>query len=317
MPGGYHHLTYEQRCQIAVLKGQTTQIEIARIIGVHRSSISREVRRNGIANSYDFGLAQHKSEAKRILIKHPFKMTPDNIRLIEERLVQKWSPEQIAGYFKLNKIMDISHESIYQHIWADKANGGALYQHLRHAGKKYNKRGAKTSGRGLIPNRIDIEQRPKVVEEKSRIGDIEGDTIIGAQHVGAILSYVDRNSKYTKLALMSDKKMESVIVATEQTLAPFKSRLHTLTFDNGKEFAGHQNLAEMLGVDCYFAKPYHSWERGLNEHTNGLVRQYFPKQTRFDTLTSEMVQDVEDALNFRPRKILGYKTPHEVFFSDA
>ena len=318
MPKGYHHLTYEQRCQIETLKGRVSQAEIAKKIGVNRSTIFRELGRNSGPAGYFFKQAQELSIAKRKMASHvALKMTPSSIELIEKRLAEKWSPDQISGYFKAHGIMDISHESIYRHVWADKALGGALYKHLRRTGKKYNRRGAKMAGRGLIPYRVDIDQRPKIVEEKVRIGDIEGDTIIGAQHKGAILSYVDRHSKYTKLALLPNKKAESVLIGTKQTLLPFKHRLHTLTFDNGKEFAGHADLAQILGVNCFFAKPYHAWERGLNEHTNGLIRQYFPKSMPFDILCHARVQEVEDALNSRPRKILGYKTPREVFFSDA
>lgn len=318
MPRGYNHLTYEQRCQIAALKGRLSYSEIGGIIGVHRSSICREIARNSGPAGYFYEQAQEITIAKRKIARSVvLKMNDLNIALIEEKLMEKWSPEQISGYFKVNNVMQVSHESIYRHVWSDKAAGGKLYTCLRHRGKKYNKRGEKTAGRGLIPHRVDIEDRPKIVEEKSRIGDIEGDTIIGAQQKGAILSYVDRKSKYTKLALLPDKKAESVLIGTRQTLAPLKSRLHTITYDNGKEFAGHLSLSKMLKVSCYFAKPYHSWERGLNEHTNGLVRQYFPKGTPFDILTPVMVQDVEDALNFRPRKSLEYRTPHEVFFSDA
>ena len=318
MPIGYNHLTYEQRCQIATLKDRASHIEIAGIIKVDRSTVYREIARNRGPAGYFYKQAQELADAKRKLASSaPLKMTAANINLIENKLHEKWSPEQISGYFKVNNILHISPETIYQHVWTNKAVGGTLYRYLRHTGKKYNKRGAKTAGRGLIPNRTDIEDRPKIVETKSRIGDIEGDTIIGAKHKGAILSYVDRHSKYTKLALMPNKKSESVLIGTKQTLEQFKGRLHTITFDNGKEFAGHQDLSSLLTVSCFFAKPYHSWERGLNEHTNGLVRQYFPKSTPFDILTTAMVQDVEDALNFRPRKILGYKTPCEVFFSDA
>ena len=318
MPIGYNHLTYEQRCQIETLKDRASHIEISGIIKVHRSTVYREIARNSGPAGYFFKQAQELTIAKRKMASGTaLKMTSANIALIEEKLTEKWSPEQISGRFKVSNILQVSPETIYQHVWANKAAGGKLYRCLRHTGKKYNKRGGKTAGRGLIPNRTDIEDRPKIVETKSRIGDIEGDTIIGAQHKGAILSYVDRNSKYTKLALMPNNKAESVLLGTKQTLEQFKGRLHTITFDNGKEFAGHKDLSALLAVSCFFAKPYHSWERGLNEHTNGLVRQYFPKSTPFDILTTAMVQDVEDALNSRPRKILGYKTPCEVFFSDA
>jgi IS30 family transposase len=207
----------------------------------------------------------------------------------------------------------VSHETIYEYIWEDKKNGGGLYKHLRHHGKKYNKRAGKNAGRGLIPNRVDIEERPAIVEKKERTGDWEGDTIIGKDHVGAIVSLVDRATKMAKLVLVENKTAEVVTEAIETALSPVQDVVHTITLDNGKEFAMHEKVAASLNAKVYFAKPYRSWERPLNEHTNGLVRQYFPKKTRFDTLTEDEVKRVEDLLNNRPRKVLGYRTPLEVF----
>lgn len=187
---------------------------------------------------------------------------------------------------------------------------------MRHRGKKYNKRSAKSAGRGLIPGRIDIDQRPDIVEEKSRIGDWEIDTIIGKNHVGAIVSLVDRASKYTRIHLVPNKKASVVSAAIVSELKDLKGKTHTLTADNGKEFAKHAEIAASLNAEVYFAKPYASWQRGLNEHTNGLIRQYFPKKTRFDTITQQDVKKVEMLLNTRPRRILNFKTPTEVFFED-
>ena len=221
--------------------------------------------------------------------------------MVEEKLTQEqWSPDQISGWLMKNGAAAISHERIYQHVWEDKQNGGTLYVQLRHCGKKYNKRKGKTSGRGLIPNRVDIHQRPAIVAEKSRIGDWEADTIIGAGHKGIIMSHVDRKSKYTKLAKLPDKSANSVVRACGHILLPLADRIETITYDNGKEFASHAEIVAALGAKSYFAKPYHSWERGLNEHTNGLVRQYFPKGTDFSTLSNADVQWVEDKLNSRP-----------------
>ena len=184
---------------------------------------------------------------------------------------------------------------------------------MRHSGKKYNKRKGKNSGRGLIPNRVDIDQRPAIVAAKSRIGDWEADTIIGANHKGAVMSHVERRSKYTKLAKLPDKSANSVVHACRRVLLPLADRIETITYDNGKEFASHAKIATSLRALCYFAKPYHAWERGLNEHTNGLVRQYFQKGSDLSMLSDADVQRVEDKLNSRPRKILGYQTPREVF----
>ena len=273
MPKGYHHLTYEQRCQIESLKGILSQAKIAKKLGVHPSTVSKELKRNSGPAGYFLKPAQELARAKRKMASTaPSKMTESAIAQIEVRLKEKWSPEQIAGYFKMNELMSISHESIYRHVWADKKEGGTLYQNLRHSGKKYNKRGSKTAGRSLIPNRVDISLRPGIVEEKSRKGDIEGDLIIGTQQSGAILSHVDRRSKFTKLALLPDKKATSVLIAIEQTLGPWRDLILTITYDNGMEFSCHEAISKMLGISCYFARPYHSWERGLNEHTNGLCR---------------------------------------------
>ena len=211
MPEGYHHLTYEERCQIyALMQSGLSQAAIARQLGVHRSTIKRELDRNTGARSYRFKQAQEKASQKRKTAScAPRKMKPDLVKLIEEKLTQEqWSPDQISGWLMKNGAASISHERIYQHVWEDKKNGGTLYVQLRHRGKKYNKRKGKTSGRGLIPNRVDIDQRPAIVAEKSRIGDWEADTIIGAGHKGIIMSHVDRKSKYTKLAKLPDKSAD-------------------------------------------------------------------------------------------------------------
>ena len=211
--------------------------------------------------------------------------------------------------------MSISYETIYRYVWQDKRTGGMLYKHLRHSGKRYNKRSASNAGRGCIPNRIDIEQRPAIVETKSRIGDWEGDTIIGAKHQMAIVSHVDRCSKFTLLKKIERKTAENVSQVTVGRMQQLPHPVHSITYDNGKEFAGHEVIAKALNTTCYFAKPYHSWERGLNEHTNGLVRQYIPKSSDFTNISDADIQAIEDRLNHRPRKSLNYQTPFEIFFA--
>lgn len=316
MPKGYHHLTYTERCQLYTLKKRGDSVlEIAKFLQVDRSTIYRELQRNRGKRGYRFKQAHHKSVKRRYLASsHSHKMTPDLIVLVESKLRIQWSPEQIAGWLKKqDSSKSVSHETIYQHIWDDKKSGGELYKHLRHNGKKYNKKGARRSGRGCIPNRVDIEERPKIVEKKCRIGDWELDTIISKEHKGAIVSMVDRGSKLTKLVLVPTKSADNVTEALIRKLAPVKDFVLTLTADNGKEFAFHETVSQSLQSDFFFAKPYHSWERGLNEHTNGLVRQYFPKSLTFDTITQEQVEEVEKLLNNRPRKVLEYMTPIEAF----
>ena len=288
---------------------------IARQLEVHRSTIYRELKRNKGSRGYRFKQAQKKASNRRSQASsHRHKMTEATIQIIIEKIHLQWSPEQIAGFLKRERYPKvISGETIYQYIWKDKKKGGMLYKHLRHNGKKYNKRRSNKAGRGCIPNRVGIESRPEIVEKKCRLGDWELDTIIGKGHQGAIVSIVDRASKLTKLAKVSRKTAYEVKEAILSKLSSLKKFVLTLTADNGKEFASHQEIAKNLDGSFFFATPYHSWERGLNEHTNGLVRQYFPKSMAFDKITQSQLDAVEFLLNNRPRKVLKYSTPSEVF----
>ena len=316
MPGGYHQLTRDQRCQLCALKNSGESVaDIARQLTVHRSTIYRELNRNGDDQGYDYQQAQEMAyERKRTIVSCKYKMSEELIIFIESMLQQQWSPEQIAGWLKKQLGSQIvSHETIYKYIWANKRKGGKLYKELRHQGKKYNKRGSDKAGRGCIPGRVDIAERPMIVEEKSRLGDWEIDTIIGKEHKGAIVTMVERHSKFTLLAKVPNKTALEVKGALIRKLKDLTGCVHTLTADNGKEFAAHQEIAQELGASVYFARPYHSWERGLNEHTNGLVRQYLPKCERLDVVVDEAVQMIENLLNNRPRKVLQFNTPIEVF----
>lgn len=231
-------------------------------------------------------------------------------------LKQDWSPEQVSGALKQQGQPSASHERIYQHISADKLNGGDLYKHLR-CQKKRRKRYGKYDRRGQIPNRQSIDERPALVATKARLGDWEIDTIIGKNHQQAIVSVVERKSKLTYLAKVERNTEALVQAAVIKLLKPVAAYVHTITADNGREFAGHQAIAEALAAKFYFAHPYHSWERGLNEHTNGLVRQYFPKGSDLTTITDEQVQAVASRLNQRPRTTLGYQTPNALFFNPS
>lgn len=309
---GYPHLTYEQRCQIYALnKSGKSSRSIGQILGIHHSRVCRELRRNKGLRGYRYKQAQRLSEVRKI--RDNPKMTLELTSLIKEKLQLQWSPQQISGWLKRNGHGSISHERIYQHIWQDKKQGGDLYRNLRRRGKKYNKRIHKNSGRGLIPGRVDIDERPAIVDEQSRIGDWELDTIIGAGHKCAIVSMVERTTKFTRLRKVHNKSAREVTKSLVSALRPHKDKVLTLTSDNGKEFAGHFKVSEKLDADFYFAKPYHSWERGLNEHTNGLVRQYFPKNTCFEAISDKDIRKVENLLNNRPRAVLHYRTPAEVF----
>lgn len=313
MPKGYRHLTCAQRCQITVLLHRGLKKKtIATMLGVHRSTITRELQRNRSSPQYKHEYAQQQADIRRHLASSaPTSLTQQMKGIISFLLhTHQWSPEQISGWLRRCTTKRVSHESIYRFVWKDKQQGGLLYQHLRHGGKKYNHRKGKTSGRGCIPHRVDIALRPGIVERKVRLGDWEADTIIGNKHKGALLSCVDRVSKVSVLV-----KLPNTVAHGLRRIKSAGWPVHTLTFDNGKEFAGHKAIGAMLGADTFFATPYRSWERGLNEHTNGLVRQYFPKGCDFQNLTHEAVQMVENTLNLRPRKVLGFQSPLE--FAEA
>lgn len=314
MPKGYHHVTREIRSQIYALKATGSSLRaIAKIVERDVSTLSREISRNTGGRGYRYKQADEKAIERRAnASRTPKKLTPELIATVEANLLEKWSPDQISGRLKGEGIASVSYEAIYQHIWKDKRSGGTLFKHLRHHGKKYNKRSSGKAGRGCIPNRVDIDERPAIVEQKTRIGDWEGDTIIGVKHQGAIVSYVDRCSKFTFLKKIERKTAELVTQGTIETLGQEGLPVYTITYDNGMEFADHGSIATALQTSCYFAKPYHSWERGLNEHTNGLVRQYLPKKTDFTQVSDQEVQLIAEKLNNRPRKILNYRTPLEV-----
>lgn len=313
MPIGYQHVTRDQRSQIYAYKSMGLSLrDIAKNIEKNVSTVSREIARNTGLRGYRISQADSRSKERRSNASRTPKKLNDELKAeIDSKLLDEWSPEQISGRFKLDGVL-ISHESIYQHIWRNKRAGGQLHNHLRHSGKKYNKRSSGKSGRGCIPNRVDISLRPSIVEEKTRVGDWEGDTIISAGSRSAILSYVDRHTKFTLLKKIGKKTAENVRQATLEKMGALPVPVLTITYDNGKEFSGHQDIANDLNAQCFFAAPYHSWERGLNEHTNGLVRQYLPKLFDFNEVTDDEIQFIENRLNNRPRKVLQFKTPVEM-----
>lgn len=316
MPKGYHHLTYQKRCHIeALFKSGTSICKIASSLSVHRSTIYRELRRNGFKWVYLADYAQQKSAVRNSNAhKKAYKMDKKTVLTITRKLKIQWSPDQIQGGLKQQAGMThVSHETIYKLVWKDKREGGLLYRNLRRRGKKYSRNRA-NERRGKFSNRVDIDQRPAIVEEKTRIGDWELDTIVGADHSGGLLTVVDRASKYTIIVLLKNLTANEIYQALVTRLKPNKSKVFTLASDNGKEFSHHKQIEKTLKTKFFFAKPYHAWERGLNEHTNSLIRQYFPKKTRFDKIEKSEVIRVEKKLNHRPRKVLGYKTPSEVFW---
>ena len=310
----YQHLSLAERHYIEVEhKSGVSMTKIAQALNRSQSSISRELSRNTGQRGYRYQQA-HKRAAERHQTKaKAVKLTAEVKSLIKGYLEQDWSPEQIAGRLKQEGIISLHHETIYQYILADKKAGGKLYEHLRHHNKRYRKRYGSARNRSGIPNRVDIDERPEVANQRDRIGDWEADTIIGRHHQGAIVTLDERKSKLRLAAPLAGKKAELVKEAMLSLLSPIKAHVQTITFDNGKEFTQHEAVAKELECDTYFAKPYHSWERGQNENANGLLRQYFPKAMTLADVSVQQVLEAVHKLNTRPRKCLGFKTPAEVF----
>jgi IS30 family transposase len=310
----YTQLTQEQRYQIyAFLKAGFSQSAISIEIGVHKSTVNRELNRNKGKKGYRPKQAHNMAISRRRQAEKHISFTPEKMALIEHFILKDFSPEQISGFLNRTYDIKISHETIYQYLLTNKAHGGKLYKHLRRSNRKRKKRYGSYNQRGQIIGRISIDDRPAIVDTKKRIGDWEIDTIIGKGHKGAMLTAVDRKSKFTLIKNLTDRKADLVATELVNLLSPYCQKVFTITSDNGKEFARHDIIAKELKSEFYFAHPYHSWERGLNENTNGLIRQYFPKSTSFEIVTDQQVQKVMDRLNNRPRKTLGFATPNEIF----
>ena len=308
----YKQLTREERYQISVLlKAGLNQTEIAMILERHKSTISREIARNTGLRGYRPKQAQCLAEDRRYT-KVQSRISHTVWNDVRKLIREDWSPEQISLWLDVEKGISISHEWIYQYILQDKKQSGTLHRHLR-CQKQRRKRYGSYNRRGQLINRVSIDERPPIVDSRSRIGDWELDTIIGKNHKQAIVSLTERKSRFTLIQKVKRKTAQCVTDAIINLLAPFSDQVHTLTSDNGKEFADHKSIADKLNAKFYFAHPYASWERGLNENTNGLIRQYFPKKRDFKTITQKEINRVMDKLNNRPRKCLGIKTPNQVF----
>ena len=309
----YHQLTQAQRYQIyALRKTKHTLAKIADMIGVHKSSVSRELKRNQGQRGYRPQQA-HELAADRRQKAVP-RITGEVWDIVESLLRQEWSPEQISGRLKKEQDIRISHEWIYQHILVDKQAGGDLYKHLR-CHRKRRKRYGSYDRRGKLPNCRSIEERPACVNARKRLGDWEVDTMLGKQQKHAMLTLTERKSRFTLLGKVSRRTAQAVRRRVCKLLLPIQDKVHTLTSDHGKEFADHELIADTLQLKFYFAHPYAAWERGTNENTNGLLRQYFPKKSDFKTISNKKIEQITSKLNFRPRKTLRFKTPFEVFYN--
>ena len=309
----YHQLTETERYHIYGLKRAGLSITaIAKAVNRHKSTISREFKRNVLKKGWRPMLANQLAQSRKGS-KSPKRICPSTWKKVIHCLQLSWSPEQISARLKHESNILISHEWIYQYIYQDKTNGGSLYRYLCRK-KRYRKRQGIYETRGKLNKAIGIDQRPSLVELRSRIGDWEVDTVIGKASGACLVSIVDRASRLSKFIKVSTRKSDVVSKVIINQLKTLAKPIHTITADNGKEFAGFELITQKLKTDFFFADPYCSWQRGTNENTNGLLRRFFPKGTSFDTVSQQEIDEVVEKLNNRPRKCLNFRTPNEVFF---
>lgn len=317
----YTHLTQYERYQIQALTACNFSLRrIATQLGRSASTIAREIKRAPAPQRYQAEAAHTLALERQAKSRNTRTIATERWTAVQDYLRLYMSPEQISGRLSVEGAVcrstaSISHESIYQHIYRDKAQGGDLVSYLRCQKVRRKRYASGNERRGQLKGRICIEQRPAIVELRTRIGDWEGDTVVGRGHSGVLVTLVERCSRYTLVRHLPNREAAPVSAAIFEMLRPHKAQCLTLTFDNGKEFADHAFFGSCLEAEVFFAHPYHSWERGTNENTNGLLRQFFPKAMSFENLSAVDVDDAAYRLNHRPRKCLGYRTPHEVFYN--
>jgi IS30 family transposase len=314
----YNQITLEERYMIAQCRrAKMSVVEIAVITGRHRSTIHREVARSRCNDGrYRAWKAQRRTNGRRSRSRRNRHFGQEELVLVERFLRKDYSPDQVSGYLAKEGLLSISHETIYQHVWRDKEAGGDLYKHLRCASKQRRKRYRSYDSRGRLAGKKDITERPESVEERTEIGHWEVDTVMGSPDKHCVFTMVERKTGLVAIGKLKNRTKEEV---RKRIVGLIRAQGHpvlTMTADNGTEFHGYKKIEKLTDVVFYFAKPYHSWERGLNENTNGLIRQYLPKRTSMADLTQWGCTRIAEKLNNRPRKRLGYRTPRECYDSD-
>jgi len=313
----YRQITSEERYTISTLRQEGfNQSEIARALGRHRSSISREIRRNlsQFDRCYRPFVASHRARARRSRPRKNSRFKPDDYRLVDRLLRQKWSPEQISGRLREEGTLSISHETIYRYTWKDKAAGGSLYRFLRCATKQRRKRHNSYDSRGRLAGKRHISERPCWVEKRKSVGHWEVDTVVGAGSKDCVATLVERKTGFTMIGKLPDRCKLSMSKRIKSLIRREQTSFKTITADNGTEFHDYESVERAIPVKFYFATPYHSWERGTNENLNGLLRQYLPKRSNLQGLTQRHCDAIARQLNTRPRKRLGFRTPEECFY---
>jgi IS30 family transposase len=312
----YRQLSPEERYMLAALRRQgLNQSEIARSLGRHRSTVCREVKRNSTRadGRYRAFTAQERTNGRRSRSRRNSRFTAEDFAAVEELLRRQWSPEQVSGHLARTGLLSISHETIYRHVWRDKREGGLLYTHLRGARKKRRKRYGAYDSRGRLAGKRMISERPAEVEAREAVGHWEADTVVGAGTRDCVLTLVERKTGLVLVGKLKDRTARSLSRRAVSLIRRHAGRVGTVTADNGTEFHDYARVERLTGTTFYFARPYHSWERGSNENVNGLLRQYLPKGQSMAGLTQRRCNAIADQLNTRPRKRLGFRTPLECY----
>jgi IS30 family transposase len=312
----YRQLTSEERYMLAALRRQgLNQAEIARSLGRHRSTVCRELGRNGTRadGRYRAFTAQERTNGRRSRSSRNSRFSAEDFAVVEDLLCRQWSPEQVAGHLRRLGLLSISHETIYRHVWRDKREGGALYTHLRGARKRRRKRYGAYDSRGRLAGKRMISERPPAVEARREVGHWEADTVMGAGSKDCVVTLVERKTGLVLVGKLADRTAGSLSRRAVSLMRGRGARFETVTADNGTEFHDYHRVERLTGARFYFARPYHAWERGSNENANGLLRQYLPKGSRMAGLTQQQCNAIARKLNTRPRKRLGFRTPLECF----
>lgn len=310
----YRQITSEQRYMLAALRTQGLHnAAIAVVLGCHRSTVGRELRRNCSVSDgrYRADKAQERANGRRSRSRRNQQFTPEDFARVDALLEQRWSPEQIAGRLAFKQLLSISHETIYRHVWRDKRSGGKLYTHLRCAQKRRRKGYGHYDSRGRLAGKRHISERPPSVESRQEFGHWEIDTVMGRGSKDCILSLVERKTGLAIIGKLRSRTTAAVNARALSIIGPRRDLFESVTADNGTEFHDYAAIERRTQTTFYFATPYHSWERGTNENTNGLIRQYLPKGASMANLTQRQCNYIAHCLNTRPRKRLGYKTPLE------
>jgi len=310
----YRQLSPEERYMLAALRRQgLNKSQIARLLGRHRSTVCRELRRNSTRadGRYRATTAQERTNGRRSRSRRNSRFSAEDFALIDELLCRQWSPEQVAGYLGRLGRLSVSHETIYRHVWRDKREGGLLYTHLRGARKRRRKRYGAYDSRGRLAGKRPLSERPAEVEARARVGHWEADTVAGTGSKDCVVTLVERKTGLVVIGKLADRTADSLSRRAISLMSRRGARFETVTADNGTEFHDYKRIEEQTGATFYFARPYHSWERGSNENANGLLRQYLPKGVSMAGLSQHRCNAIAHKLNTRPRKRLGFRTPLE------